>query len=116
MDPSIPPRPNRRRRLRILAALFLAFLILNLIILWNIGSILIAPANHPIGNPPADLPVQNVEFPSASGAAIHGWLATATSAQPKGVIVLMHGIHATRVSMTARAEFLYRAGYTVLWF
>lgn len=99
-----------------LPALLFAGLILGLIVIWSVGGILIAPANHPIGNPPADLPVLNIEFPSASGATIHGWLATPTNTPVKGVIVLMHGIHATRMVMTARAEFLYRAGYTVLWF
>lgn len=114
MDSSGPQSRKPRRKWRLLAALFLAFLILNLIVLWNIGGVLIAPANHPIGNPPADIPVQSVEFPSASGATIHAWFAT--NAQPKGVIVLMHGIHADRTTMTPRAEFLYRAGYDVLWF
>jgi pimeloyl-ACP methyl ester carboxylesterase len=103
-----------RRRLKLIGALLLSGFILGCVFVWNVGSVLMAPTNGPIGNPPADLPVQKVEFASASGATIHGWLATNTPG--KGVIVLMHGIHATRVTMSARAEFLYHAGYTVLWF
>lgn len=87
-------------------------------LVWFIGGALIAPANHPIGNPPADLPVQNVQFSSASGSAIHGWLVTAPSGTNaiKGVVVLMHGIHASRMAMISRAELLYHAGYSVLLF
>lgn len=102
------------RRLKIFGALFVAAFILGVIFVWNMGSVLVAPANRPIGNPPADLHAQSVEFPSASGATIHGWL---VAGQPgKGVVILMHGIHANRLSLVARAEFLSRAGYSVLLF
>lgn len=108
-----PPK-HRSRRLKILAALFFAAAILGTIFVWNIGGVLVAPANHPIGNPPANLHAQSVEFSSASGAMIHGWL---VAGQPgKGVLVLMHGVHANRLSLVARAEFLSRAGYSVLLF
>ena len=102
------------RRWKILGTLFLAGTILGLILVWNIGGVLVAPANHPIGNPPAGLHAENVEFPSASGATIHGWL---VAGQPgKGLVVLMHGVHANRLSLVARAEFLSRAGFSVLLF
>ena len=102
------------RRRKIFGALFLAAAILGVIFVWNMGSVLVAPANHPIGNPPANLHAVSVEFPSASGATIHGWL---VAGQPgKGVVILMHGIHANRLSLVARAEFLSRAGYAVLLF
>lgn len=106
-----------RRKWRVVGALLLAAIILGAIFVWNVGSVLIAPANQPIGNPPADLPVQNVEFSSASGADIHGWLVPAASTNSnKGVVVLMHGIHANRMVMVQRAEFLYQSGYSVLLF
>jgi alpha-beta hydrolase superfamily lysophospholipase len=102
------------RRSKIFGALFFAAFLLGGIFVWNIGSVLVAPANRPIGNPPPNLHAQSVEFPSASGATIHGWL---VAGQPgKGVVVLMHGIHANRLSLVARAEFLLRAGYSVLLF
>ena len=102
------------RRWKIFGSLFMAAIILGGIFVWNIGGILVAPANCSIGNPPADLHAQFVEFPSRSGAMIHGWLITG---QPgKGVIVLMHGVHANRLSLVARAEFLSRAGYSILLF
>lgn len=102
------------RRWKIFGALFFAAAILGAIFVWSMGSILVASSNRPIGNPPPNLHAQSVEFPSASGATIHGWL---VAGQPgKGVVVLMHGVHANRLSLVARAEFLARAGYSVLLF
>jgi len=93
-------------------ALLVAVVVLGVIFVWNLGSVLIAPANHPLGRPPANLPVQAVEFPSASGATVHGWL---VPGQPgKGAVVLLHGNRASRLVMLSRAEFLSRAGYAVL--
>lgn len=102
------------RRWKIFGALFFAATILGVVFVWNIGGVLVAPANHPIDNPPANLHAQPVEFASASGATIHGWLVAGQPGQ--GVVVLMHGIHANRLSLVARAEFISRAGYSVLLF
>ena len=108
------PPQSRNRKLKIVTALFVAAAILGAAFVWNIGGVLVAPSNRPIGNPPPSLHAQPVEFSSASGAMIHGWL---LAGQPgKGVVVLMHGIHANRLSLVARAEFLSRAGYSVLLF
>ena len=97
-----------------LGGLALAAVILAVVFVWNVGSALVAPSNCEIGKPPRNLPVQPVEFPSASGATIHGWW---LAGQPgKGVVILMHGVHANRLSLVARAEFLSRAGYSVLLF
>ena len=77
------------RRWKILGALFLTLFLLGSFLVWNIGSVLMAPANHPIGAPPASLHAEPVEFPSASGAQLHGWR---IAGQPgKGVVVLLTG-------------------------
>jgi alpha-beta hydrolase superfamily lysophospholipase len=103
-----------RRKLRIFAALFFAAAILGVIFVWNIGGVLVAPANRPVGDPPKTLPVQSVEFPSASGAKICGWFIVG---QPgKGAVILMHGVHANRLGMVNRAELLFQNGYSVLLF
>lgn len=102
------------RRWKILGALFLAGIILGVLFVWNMGAVLVAPSNHPIGNPPAGLHVQDVEFASASGATIHGWFVAGEPGQ--GAVVLMHGIHADRTTLVARAEFLAHTGYSVLLF
>jgi fermentation-respiration switch protein FrsA (DUF1100 family) len=102
------------RRWRIFGALLLSAILLGVLFVWNIGAVLVAPVNHPIGNPPASLRVENVQFPSASGARIHGWF---VGGEPgKGAVVLMHGVHANRTTLIPRAEFLSRAGYAVLLF
>ena len=76
------------------------------------GTILIYPAQQTIGPPPADLNAKEVTFPSASGAAIHGWFIPGTKG--KGAIGLFHGIRSDRRSMIPRAEFLHQIGYSVL--
>lgn len=78
------------------------------------GYALAHPYHRVIGDPPADLPAETVSFPSESGGRIHGWLLP--HAQSRGVIILMHGIRATRLSMVDRARFLHAAGYSVLLF
>ena len=104
----------RGRRLRIIGSLLFAVMILGAILVWSIGSVLIAPANCAVANPPASLPVQSVQFPSASGATLHGWF---VAGQPgKGVVILMHGVHANRLALLTRAQLLSRSGYAVLLF
>jgi len=102
------------RRQRIWGALLAAALVLGGILVWNIGSVLIAPANHPVGAPPAGWAAQAVTLPSASGAMISGWWLPGEPG--RGVVVLMHGVHADRRTMLDRAAFLSRAGYSVLLF
>jgi len=81
---------------------------------WHEGNVLVAPSNCEIGKPPADLPIESVQFPSSSGAIVHGWLVTGQA--DKGVIILMHGIRANRLQLVNQAEFLFHAGYSVLLF
>ena len=102
------------RRWKIWVALVVAANLLGAIFVWNIGGVLIAPSNRPVGQPPPDLHAESVEFPSASGATLHGWLVAGRPG--KGAVVLMHGVHANRMSLVARAEFLSHAGYAVLLF
>lgn len=45
---------------------------------------------------------------------LHGWLVAGKPG--KGVVVLMHGIHANRLALITRAQLLSHAGYSVLLF
>ena len=81
---------------------------------WLAGSALSAPASQPVGNLPSDLAGTPVQFPSESGATIHGWFIPGKKGV--GAIVLMHGVRANRLSMLERARFLSRADYSVLLF
>ena len=81
---------------------------------WLAGSALSASANRPIGNLPSDLAGRPVQFPSASGATIHGWFIPGKKGA--GAIILMHGVRASRLSMLDRARFLSHEDYSVLLF
>ena len=78
------------------------------------GSVLTAPVNRSIGDPPTDIPARLVQFPSRSGATIHGWFIPGK--KDAGAVILMHGVRSNRLSMLDRARFLSRAGFTVLLF
>ncbi|MGH9944393.1 MAG: alpha/beta hydrolase [Pyrinomonadaceae bacterium] len=83
--------------------------------LWVASGMLSAPASRSVGELPADLrPGRSVEFASASGATVRGWLLPGE--RGRGALALMHGVRADRLSMSGRARFLRRAGYTVLLF
>ncbi len=76
------------------------------------GEELSAPVPRAVGAPPAGLGAHQVEFQSRSGSVIHGWLCEATP--DHGAVLLLHGVRGDRRDMISRAEFLHRAGYTVL--
>ena len=85
-----------------------------IIVPWFAGTLLTAPARRKIGELPQDLPGRSIEFPSKSGSRIHGWFLPGRPGQ--GIIIVMHGVRASRVDMLDRARFLSRAGYAVLLF
>jgi fermentation-respiration switch protein FrsA (DUF1100 family) len=102
------PKPRRAKWI-VLPAL-LAWLALTGV--WLAGSMLIAPAQHSVGTPPADLPAQAMVFPDASGQPVHGWFIDGIEGQ--GAVLLLHGVRADRRAMVDRARFLHAAGYAVL--
>jgi fermentation-respiration switch protein FrsA (DUF1100 family) len=65
-----------------------------------------------IGDPPADLNAEPVNFESDSGANVHGWWCPVRNS--RGAVLLLPSIRANRLSMVDRARFLHRAGYSVL--
>ncbi len=82
------------------------------IVSWIVGGVLVAPCPSPVGSPPADLPIEAVTFPSESGSDIHAWYAPGAVMQ--GIIVLLHPIRGSRLTMVKRARIFWRAGYSVL--
>jgi alpha-beta hydrolase superfamily lysophospholipase len=78
------------------------------------GARLEAPAPRAVPDTALSMPHENVTFPSESGSTIHGWFVP--GAAGRGVVVLMHGIRDSRLANVVRAEFLHRAGYSVLLF
>jgi alpha-beta hydrolase superfamily lysophospholipase len=78
------------------------------------GTRLLSAAPASIPDSALGLPHESVTFPSASGSLIHGWWVP--GAQGGGAVVLLHGIKGNRLDMVGRAQFLNRAGYSVLLF
>lgn len=76
------------------------------------GCVLARPAPALVGSAPAGLEARNVEFPSASGSTIHGWLAMGRPGA--GAVLLLHGMGENRTAMLSRARFLHLEGFTVL--
>jgi len=77
-----------------------------------VGRQLVAPVPRTIGPPPEFLGGETVEFSSASGSRIVGWLTESRSAD--GCVLLLHAIRADRRSMADRARFLRDEGYHTL--
>src|SRR5690242_10272657 len=73
-----------------------------------------APAPSHIGAPPADLPVEAITIPSASGSRVSAWF---IPGPPRGgAVLLMHGVRADRLQMLDRARLFHREGFAVLLF
>jgi uncharacterized protein len=87
---------------------------LAVVCIWLAGSYLTQPVNHPVGALPNGLVGRDVEFRSASGGMINGWLIPGRKGA--GAIALMHGYRGDRTQMIDRGPFLNNAGYTVLAF
>lgn len=101
----------KRKRLAIATLIVVSTLVL---VAWLAGMLLTAPVPRKIGSLPPDLQGRSVEFPSESGSQIHGWFLPGRAGQ--GLVIVMHGVRASRLDMLARARFLSRAGYAVLLF
>ncbi|MBX7219279.1 MAG: lysophospholipase [Blastocatellia bacterium] len=81
---------------------------------WIAGSLLYAPYRKVVGQLPPDLQGRSLTFDSQSGARLQGWF---LPGKPKrGAVLLLHGVHATRLAVLNRARFLKQAGYAVLLF
>ena len=100
-----------QRRWKLLSKIALALLVLVLMGSWIAGGVLCSSANHTV-TALTDLAVEQITFPSASGATIHGWLVTPPTNH--GVVILQHGVRGDRNQMVGRARFLSQAGYAAL--
>jgi len=77
------------------------------------GTLLMWPHRHPV-RLPAGFARTEVSFASGSGAVLRGNLLKGTPG--RGVVILMHGVRGHRGEMAGHAEFLHKAGYSVLLF
>ncbi len=90
----------------------LTLLLLFVGLSWYTAGRLVAPANRPIGNPPAELSAEDHRISSESGSELATWLVRTEGSQ--AVVILLHPIRSNRKSMLGRAKMLVRAGYSVV--
>jgi uncharacterized protein len=95
-----------------LLVIFATLVAAAVICVFSAGWLLAHPVQMQIGDPPADLNAEPVNFESDSGANVHGWWSPVRNS--RGAVLLLPGIRANRLSMVDRARFLHRAGYSVL--
>jgi fermentation-respiration switch protein FrsA (DUF1100 family) len=102
-------------RQRIAVAFFVAVLLAAgayLIVGLAAARWLTQPDPQAIGAAPVDLRASDVSIASASGSTLRGWFVAGQPGQ--GAVLLLHGVHASRLSMLRRARLFARAGYAVL--
>ena len=90
----------------------LCLVIAGLMASWFVAGALVAPSPRVIGDPPRDLNATAFIVNSDSGSKISGWHTQPDSSH--GVIVLLHGIRGSRLSMLDRARMLHDAGYATV--
>jgi len=113
----IPAQTRAKARSRLLLRLLsvvVALAALAACAAWFAGGLLIGSSHRNVGGLPAEIAGEAVEFPSTSGAMLHGWLLRAE--RSRGSIILMHGLRADRLAMLGRARFLSAERYSVLLF
>jgi pimeloyl-ACP methyl ester carboxylesterase len=105
-------RPKSHVNKKWLFALAAILLMIGIAVPFAIGWALAAPVQISVGKASSDLGAETVEFRSDLGAIIKGWWCPTVNS--RGVVLLLPGIRANRLSMVDRARFLRRAGYSVL--
>ena len=97
---------------KLLFALAAILLMIGIAVPFAIGWVLAAPVQISVGKAPSDLGAETVEFESDSGAIVKGWWCPTVNS--RGVVLLLPGIRANRLSMVDRARFLRRSDYSIL--
>ena len=116
-----PARPLRRRwrvSWRRVAVGALAGLALWLLAVYALVFAFVHPVRQPLSGTPAALGLryENVSFRAPDGPRIKGWLVSAKSGAPRGVVIVCHGYPGNRADLLKVADFLSRAGFAVLAF
>ncbi|MEM7467556.1 MAG: alpha/beta fold hydrolase [Pseudomonadota bacterium] len=94
----------------VIAATIFALLV-GAAVSWTVGGQLVKPApSKP--TLPKDLPIGSFDIQSKSGSTIAGWHISAKN--PKGLVLLFHGIRSSRSSMIERARMFYQHQYSVM--
>src|SRR5437773_6589253 len=105
-------RPKSHVKKKWIFALAAILLMIGIAVPFAIGWALAAPVQINVGKAPPDLGAETVEFKSDSGAVVKAWWCPTVNSH--GVVLLLPGIRANRLSMVDRARFLRRSGYSIL--
>ena len=103
---------RRRHLIRIVVAAISCVFVAGLVASWFVAGALIAPCPSLVGDATTDLAVTSFAIASDSGSTISGW--HTRSKRSRGVIVLLHGIRGSRLSMLDRARMLDDLGYSTV--
>jgi uncharacterized protein len=103
---------GRQRFFRRLALATFGLIVGGVTASWFVAAQLVASCPRTIGAPPVDLPATAISLASDSGSVVAGWHIPAENS--KGVVVLLHGIRGSRLSMLDRARWLHAAGYSIV--
>ena len=93
----------------LLIALPLSAVLLGAIVIWIVGSSLIAVTPYPVAL--HELKAEALVLRAGPGQSVAGSYLTGRG---RGAILLLHGIRSDRRQMVQRARFLHRLGYAVL--
>jgi uncharacterized protein len=61
-----------------------------------------------------ELPYEDVSFQASDGVPLKGWWVPA--ADPRGTVILVHGLNRSRIEMVKKTPFLHRLGWNCLLF
>ncbi|WP_372896252.1 alpha/beta hydrolase [Stieleria sp.] len=103
---------RRRRMIRRAMIAASCLVVTGLVASWFVAGALVAPSPRVIGDPPRELNATAFVVKSDSGSLVSGWQTRPNDGN--GVIVLLHGIHGSRLSMLDRARMLHDAGYATV--
>ena len=79
---------------------------------WWVAGSLVQPANRHVGEPPNDLPINEMTLQSESGSNIATWYIQTENSH--ATVILLHQIRSDRRSMLSRARLLLKAGFSIV--
>ncbi len=106
------PTSRQRRILRRALIAASCLIAVGLMASWFVAGELVAPMPRVVGDPPRELNATSFTVNSKSGSVISGWHSRPDVSN--GVIVLLHGMGGSRLSMVDRARMLHDEGYATV--
>lgn len=106
------PTSRQRRILRRALIAASCLIAVGLMASWFVAGELVAPMPRVVGDPPRELNATAFTVKSDSGSVISGWHTRPDVST--GVIILLHGMGGSRLSMLDRARMLHDEGYATV--